>query len=51
MKRLFVFMTALLLVGCSTLNGPANFDSYEYALLNKVYTMAEVYKLGCSDPE
>jgi hypothetical protein len=51
MKKLFLILTVTLLVGCANLQGPANFDNNEYGLINKIYTLSEVYKLGCADKE
>lgn len=50
MKRLILIAT-LLLAGCASINGPANFDNYEYALINRIYTLSQVYKMSCGDGE
>lgn len=51
MKNLLLILSTTLLLGCSTLQGPANFDNNEYGLVNRIYTLSEVYKLGCADKE
>jgi len=50
MKKLILIL-AIFLSACGTISGPANFDNNEYALVNRIYTLADVYKLGCNDPE
>jgi hypothetical protein len=52
MKK-FILIIAIILCGCSSMggNGPANFDNNEYALINKIYTLSEAYKIGCGDRE
>lgn len=50
MKKLILSLVVFL-AGCASLQGPANFDNNEYALINRIYTLADVYKLGCNDPE
>lgn len=48
MKNL-ILSTTLILCGCASIQGPANFDNNEYALINKIYTLSEVYKIQCGD--
>ena len=48
MKK-FAAIITLFLCGCATIQGPANFDNNEYALINKIFTLSEVYKLDCGD--
>lgn len=48
MKK-FIICLAVLLVGCAALEGPANFDNNEYEIINKIYTLAETFKIGCTD--
>jgi hypothetical protein len=49
MKK-FILILAFILSGCSTFgSGPANFDNNEYALMNKIYTLSESFKIDCSD--
>jgi hypothetical protein len=50
MKK-YIICLAILLGGCSTLIGPADFDNNEYGLANRIFTLSEIYKVGCSDPE
>ena len=47
----FIIVIALFLAGCSTLEGPADFDNNEYGLANRLFTLAEVYKVDCSNPD
>jgi hypothetical protein len=47
----FIILIAIFLIGCSTLDGPANFDNNEYGLVNRLFTLSEVYKINCSDSE
>jgi hypothetical protein len=51
MKKLLIALTTALLFGCAGLEGPANFDNNEYSLINRIYTLSEVYKLDCADKE
>lgn len=46
MRRLFLILV-MLVAGCTSL--PADFDNNEYALANRIFTLAEVYKVGCGD--
>lgn len=50
MKK-FLLGVVVLLFGCASIDGPANFDNYEYSLINRIYTMAEVYKIDCANKE
>lgn len=48
MKNL-ILTPILFLCGCAAIQGPANFDNNEYSLINKIYTLSEVYKVQCAD--
>jgi hypothetical protein len=48
MKKLWLILV-IFAAGCASL--PADFDNNEYAIANRIFTLAEVYKVGCSDPE
>lgn len=51
MKKIILILAAWMLSSCALLEGPANFDNNEYALVNRIYTLSEVYKIDCADPE
>lgn len=48
MKKIILILV-FLISGCTTIMGPANFDNYEYGLINKIYTLSEIYKINCAD--
>lgn len=50
MKKLIISL-AIILAGCSTLVGPADFDNNEYGLANRIFTLSEVYKVDCTNSE
>ena len=50
MKK-FILILAFILGGCAAPSGPANFDNNEYSLINRIYTLSEVYKIDCTDLE
>jgi hypothetical protein len=50
MKRL-ILIAVLFLCSCALFKGPAPFDNNEYALINRIYTLSEVYKIDCGNVE
>lgn len=48
MRELFLILV-MLVAGCASL--PADFDNNEYALANRIFTLAEVHKVGCGDAQ
>ena len=50
MKKIILALV-IFISGCSVLNGPANFDNNEYGLASRIFTLSEVYKIGCADAD